>query len=301
MLPLDTQFLRGSIPPLVTPFKAGSVDYPAYAALVEYQAQHGSHGVLVNGTTSEPASLTVDERNRLVDVAVEAARGRLTVVAATGSQSFAETEILTRHAAANPGVDALLIVTPYYSRPPQRGMVEYYRQLNCLHRKPWMIYHIPVRAAVDVKIETVKEIDRCCPTFVGMKHASLDLGFVSDLLQDVSEDLRIFVGLEELSFPMMAVGACGLMNAAGNLNPRPLADMCEAVWAGDLFRARRLHRQLLEINKAIFWDTNPIPMKYMMKRLGILPANEHRLPLMPAEPALERRLDEALKRSGLLP
>jgi 4-hydroxy-tetrahydrodipicolinate synthase len=300
MLPLDAQFLRGSIPPLVTPFRDGSVDYDSYAALVEFQAANGSHGVLVNGTTAEPASLTIEERNRLVDVAVEAARGRLTVVAATGSHSYAETETLTCHAAGRKGVDALLIVTPYYSRPPQRGIVEYYRQLNCLHRKPWMIYHIPGRAAVDVKLDTVKEIDRCCPTFAGMKHASLDLGFVSDVLQEVNEDLRIFVGLEELSFPMMAIGACGLMNAAGNLTPRPLAEMCRAVWAGDLSQARRLHRQLLEINKAIFWDTNPIPMKYMMKRLGILPSNEHRLPLIPAAPDLERRLDEALKRSGLI-
>jgi hypothetical protein len=168
-------------PPLVTPFRDGSVDYDSYAALVEFQAANGSHGVLVNGTTSEPASLTIDERNRLVDVAVEAARGRLTVVAATGSQSYAETETLTCHAAGRKGVDALLIVTPYYSRPPQRGIVEYYRQLNGLHRKPWMIYHIPGRAAVDVKLDTVKEIDRCCPTFAGMKHASLDLGFVSDV------------------------------------------------------------------------------------------------------------------------
>jgi 4-hydroxy-tetrahydrodipicolinate synthase len=299
MLPLDENFLKGSIPPLVTPFRDGHVDYNAFARLVEFQANHGSHGVLVNGTTAEPSSLTIDERNRLVDTAVEAARGKLTVVAATGSQSYAETAELTRHAANHPGVDALLIVTPYYSRPPQRGIVEYYRQLNCLHNKPWMVYHIPGRAAVDVKIETVQQIDSCCATFVGMKHASLDLAFVSDVLEQVNGDLRIFVGLEELSFPMMAVGACGLMNAVGNLNPKPLAEMCEAVWAGDLFKARRLHRQLLEINRAVFYDTNPIPMKYMMKRLGILSANEHRLPMMPATPELERRLDEVLKRNGL--
>jgi len=300
MLPLDQHFLKGSIPPLVTPFKNGAVDYDAYAGLVEFQCTHGSHGVLVNGTTSEPSSLTIDERNRLIDVAVEAASGRLTVVAATGSQSYAETEALTRHAASHKGVDCLLIVTPYYSRPPQRGIVEYYRQLNALHDKPWMIYHIPGRAAVDVKVDTVKEIDKTCPTFCGMKHASLDLGFVSDLFEEVNEDLRIFVGLEELSFPMMAVGACGLMNAVGNLNPRPLAEMCEAVWAGDLFRARRLHRQMFEVNKAVFYDINPIPMKYMMKRLGIIPANEHRLPLLPATPELEKRLDAVLERNGLL-
>ena len=300
MLTLDKTAIRGSIPPLVTPFKNGAVNYDAYARLVDLQVAGGSHGVLVNGTTSEPSSLTVEERNRLVDVAVEAARGRITVVAATGSQSYAETEALTVHAAKHKGVDALLIVTPYYSRPPQRGIIAYYQALSALHSKPWMIYHIPGRAAVDVKVETVKELDKTCPTFIGMKHASLDLAFVSDLFEEVHEDLRIFVGLEELSFPMMAVGACGLMNAVGNLSPRPLADMCEAVWRGDLFGARKLHRQLFEINKAVFYDINPIPMKYMMKRLGMLPANEHRLPLLPATPELEKRLDDVLKRNGML-
>lgn len=300
MLKLDKDFLKGSIPPLVTPFRNGAVDYDAYAGLVEFQRREGSHGILVNGTTSEPSSLTVEERNRIVDVAVEAAAGKTTVVVATGSQSYAETEALTRHAAAKKGVDALLIVTPYYSRPPQRGLVEYYRQLNGLHDKPWMIYHIPGRAAVDVKVETAKEIDSMCPTFVGMKHASLDLAYVSDLFEEIDEDLRIFVGLEELSFPMMAVGACGVMNAVGNLRPKPLADMCEAVWAGDLFKARDLHRKLFEINKAVFYDINPIPMKYMMKRLGIMPENEHRLPLVPATPELEKRLDGVLARTGLI-
>ncbi|MGI9372053.1 MAG: 4-hydroxy-tetrahydrodipicolinate synthase [Hyphomicrobiales bacterium] len=300
MISLDTDFLRGSIPPLITPFKNGQVDLDAYAGLVEFQIKEGSHGILVNGTTSEPSSLTVEERNRIVDVAVEASAGKVQVVVATGSQSYAETEALTRHAAAIDAVDALLIVTPYYSRPPQRGIVEYYKQLNALHEKPWMIYHIPGRAAVDVKIETAQEIDTLCPTFVGMKHASLDLGYVSDLFEHVNEDLRVFVGLEELSFPMMAVGACGLMNAVGNLNPKPLADMCEAVWQGDLFAARDLHRKLFEINKAVFYDINPIPMKYMMKRLGIIPANEHRLPLMSATRDLETRLDDVLQRNGML-
>lgn len=300
MLSIDKDFLKGSIPPLVTPFKDGAVDYDAYAGLVEFQIREGSHGILVNGTTSEPSSLTVEERNRIVDVAVEAAAGRTTVVVASGSQSYAETEALTKHAAAKKGVDALLIVTPYYSRPPQRGLVEYYRKLNTLHDKPWMVYHIPGRTAVDVKLETAKEIDKLCPTFVGMKHASLDLGYVSDLFEEVNEDLRVFVGLEDLSFPMMAVGACGLMNAVGNLRPKPLAEMCEAVWAGDLFKARALHRKLFEINKAVFYDINPIPMKYMMKKLGIMPENEHRLPLMPATPELEKRLDGVLVKTGLI-
>ena len=299
MIQLDKTALTGSIPPLITPFRNGQVDEAAYAGLVDFQAANGSSGVLVNGTTSEPSSLTLAERNRLVDIAMEAAAGRITVVAATGSQSFAESDALTRHAVAA-GVDALLIVTPYYSRPPQRGIIEYYRQLTGDHDIPWMIYHIPGRAAVSVTLDTVRELAGRSETFVGMKHASLDLGFVSDCLEALGDDFRIFVGLEELSFPMMAVGACGLMNAVGNLAPQILSDMCAAVQRGDLFAARDLHRRLFEINKAVFYDINPIPMKYMMKQMGLIPENEHRLPLMPATAELEARLDGVLDRAGLV-
>jgi 4-hydroxy-tetrahydrodipicolinate synthase len=289
--------LSGSIPPLVTPFRDGAVDLDAYAKLVAFHVEHGSHGVLVNGTTSEPSTLTVPERNALVDTAIRAARGRIAVVAATGSQSLAETEALTSHA-VRAGADALLIVTPYYIRPPQRGLIEYYLAVTREHDVPWMIYHIPGRTAVSITLETVLELARRSPTFVGMKHAVNDLAFVSDVLGALP-DFRIFVGLEDLSFPMMAVGAIGLMNAVGNLHPRVLADLCDAVGAGDLKRGRALHQRMLDLNKAVFFDTNPIPIKYMMKRLGLLERNEHRLPMVPAAPELERRLDDVLARSGL--
>ncbi len=292
------EWLRGSMPPLVTPFVDGKIDTDAYARLIELQITGGSHGVVVNGTTSEPSTLTVDERNTLIDVAVRAANKRIPIVAATGSQSLAETAALTQHA-VHAGVDALLIVTPYYIRPPQRGLIEYYMNVTRGLSIPWMIYHIPGRTAVSVEVETVRKIAELSPTFVGMKHASTDLAYVSDLLAILPE-LRIFVGLEELSFPMMALGAVGLMNAVGNLNPRVLAEMCDAVWSGDLGRGREMHERLLEINKAVFYDTNPIPIKYMMKRLGILARNEHRLPMVPATPELERKLDGVLERSGLL-
>jgi 4-hydroxy-tetrahydrodipicolinate synthase len=299
MMKLPNTFLKGSIPPLITPFRKGKVDYDAYAGLVEFQVANGSHGILVNGTTSEPASLTVEERNRLVDVAVEAAAGKLPIVAATGSQNIIETEILSAHA-EKAGADALLIVTPYYTRPPQRGLVEYYKVLGKQTKLPWMIYHIPGRAAVSVTLDTLKQIADACPNFVGMKHAVDDLGFASVCLDHFGMDFRIFVGLEDLSYPMMAVGACGLMNAVGNLQPRKLAKMCDAIWAGDLKKAQKLHYELFEINQAVFYDTNPIAMKYMMKRLGIIPKNEHRLPMVPATKELEKRLDGVLKRAGLL-
>lgn len=291
--------LKGSIPPLVTPFKNGEVDYEMYERLVKFQIEKGTHGILVNGTSSEPASLTIEERNRLVDVAVGVCAKRVPVIAATGSQSFAETKTLTEHA-AKAGADALLIVTPYYSQPPQRGLVAYYAELAKISDLPWMVYHIPGRTAVNVTVDTLKELKDKSPTFVGIKHAVNDLGFVSECLAALGVDFRVFVGLEELSFPMMAIGACGLMNAVGNLCPRMLFEMCEAIWNNDFATAQSLHRKLFEINRAVFFDTNPIPMKYMMKRLGILATNEHRLPMVPATQELEKRLDGVLTRAGLL-
>ena len=291
--------LRGSFPPLVTPFRNGQVDYDAYARLVALQIDKGSHGILVNGTTSEPATLTVEERNKLVDLALQVAAKRVPVVAATGSQSLAESKLLTEHAAKS-GADALLIVTPYYTRPPQRGLVAYYLELAKISNLPWMVYHIPGRTAVGVTLDTLKELKAKSPALVGLKHAVNDLGFVSECLATFGSEFRIFVGLEELSFPMMAVGACGLMNAVGNLCPGILREMCEAMCKNDLAAAQALHYQLFEINQAIFFDTNPIPIKYMMRRLGILPTNEHRLPMVPATPELEGRLDAVLRRAGLL-
>ena len=295
----DLARLRGSMPPVITPFSDGNVDYETYGRLIDHQVDHGSHGILVNGTTAEPSTLTTDERNRLVDVAVETVNGRVPIVAATGSQSFAETERLTKHA-VDAGVDALLIVTPYYIRPPQRGLVEYYLKLAAMHDTPWMIYHIPGRAAVSVTLESMQEIRDRSRNFVGMKHAVNDLGFVTECFAALGDDFKVFVGLEELSWPMMTIGAAGLMNAVGNLRPSVLADMCEAAWMSDITKGRELHQQLLEINQSVFFDTNPIPMKYMMKKLGLLKTNEHRLPMSPATPDLERRLDGVLERAGML-
>jgi len=295
----DLAAIKGSIPPVVTPFRDGAVDYEAYAGLIDFQVAEGSHGVLVNGTTAEPSTLTTEERNRLVDIAIETVSGRVPVIAATGSQSLLETEQLTTHA-VNAGADALLIVTPYYIRPPQRGLIEYYLKVTSRHDTPWMIYHIPGRTAINVTLDSMKELRDRSATFVGMKHAVNDLGLVTECLSAFGDDFKIFVGLEELSFPMMTIGACGLMNAVGNLRPGILAEMCQAVWDSDLKKGRELHQRLLEINQAVFYDTNPIPMKYMMKRMGLMPANEHRLPMMPAAPELEKRLDGVLERAGLL-
>ena len=299
MLRLREDFLRGSYPPLVTPFKNGAVDYETYGRLVERQVAEGSHGIVVNGTTAEPSTLSVEERNRLVEVAVKAAAGRIPVVAATGGQSHADTVAMTA-AAEKAGADALLVVTPYFVRPPQRGLVEYYVDIGKRSGLPLLIYHIPGRAAVNMTVESIAAIAEKLPTVVGMKHAVNDLNLVSEVLARLGFEFRVFVGLEDLSFPMMAVGAVGVMNAVGNLMPKEVAVLCEHVLAGRMAEARAAHFALFELNQAVFFDTNPIPMKYMMQRLGILPNEEHRLPMVPATPELAQRLDRVLERAGLL-
>jgi len=299
MITLDKDFLTGSVPPLITPFKGGRVDFETYGKLIEHQIAGGTHGILVNGTTSEPSTLTVEERNALVKFAVEVTAKRIPVVAQTGAQSHADSVVLTEFA-ARAGADALLVLTPYFIRPPQRGVIEYFLDLGRRSDLPLMMYHIPGRSAFKVELASLEAIADKLPHFVGIKHAVDDHNFVTQMLARLGPDFRVFAGLEEFTFSMMALGAQGTMNAVANVAPRKVADLTNAALAGEMARARALHYELFELMCAVFYDTNPIPMKYMMKRLGIIAQNEHRLPMMAATPELEKRLDGVLERAGLL-
>jgi 4-hydroxy-tetrahydrodipicolinate synthase len=298
VIKLKKDFLRGSYPPVVTPFKNGKVDYDTFAKVTNYMIKNGSHGILVTGTTGEPSTLTAEERIRLYQTAVEVTDGRVPVVAAPGSQSEAETAVISE-GAEKAGVDALLIVTPYYVRPPQRGLVQYYNNACKRTSLPVMLYHIPGRTAVSVTLDTLEKIVEKSDNFVGIKHAVNDLGFVTHMLARFGFDFRVFVGLEDLSFPMMCVGACGLMNAVGNVAPKKVAQLYEKTAAGDMAGARKLHFELMELNEAVFYDTNPIAIKYIMMKLGVLQKNEHRLPMAPATDEVAKRLDGVMKRAGL--
>jgi 4-hydroxy-tetrahydrodipicolinate synthase len=299
MIALAQDFLTGSYPPLVTPFRDGEVDYDAYARLIDHQIRNGTHGIVVNGTTSEPTTLTVEERNQLVRTAVQVSAGRIPVVAQTGSQSHAETCALTDHA-QQAGADAVMVLTPYFVRAPQRGVVAYFVDVARHTDKPLLMYHIPGRSAFKVELDTLVRIAEAVPHFAGIKHAVDDHGFVTQMIARLGPEFRIFVGLEEFTFPMMAIGAQGTMNAVANVAPKEVAQLCNRIRAGDLAGARELHFALYDLMCAVFWDTNPIAMKYMIKRMGQLAANEHRLPLVPATPELERRLDALLERVGLV-
>jgi 4-hydroxy-tetrahydrodipicolinate synthase len=223
--------LVGSFTPVVTPFDDGVVDLEAFQTLVDRQAIHGSQGVVITGTSGEPSVLTSVERLNLVRAAVEAADKRLSVVAAIGTESLTGTLELSAGAVA---AGALLVVTPYYIRPPQRGLVEYFARVALRVEVPVLIYHIPGRAAVSMDPSTVETIVDRAPNVVAMKHASAELSLVTDLLERLGHEFRIFVGLEELSLPMLAVGARGLMNAVGNLVPERVVALWQAIESNDL-------------------------------------------------------------------
>jgi 4-hydroxy-tetrahydrodipicolinate synthase len=284
--------LWGSIVPLVTPFADGEVDWAAFEAAVDRQAREGSDGVVVTGTTGEPTSLTADERAELCRRSVDVARGRLAVVAATGSPSHAETIALTTRAAAV-GVDAVLVVCPAFVRPSQEGLERHFSAVARAVELPLLIYNIPGRAAVSVTAETVERIAEACPNLAGLKHASNDLDLVTDLLLRLGDDFRLFCGLESYSYPFLAVGGAGLMSAVGNLLPARVAALCGMVRDGDHAGALAIHRELFRLNEAVFYDTNPVPLKAMLAAWG-LGSEEVRPPLAPLDDATRAMVMDVL-------
>jgi 4-hydroxy-tetrahydrodipicolinate synthase len=299
MRSLEPDALRGSYVPLVTPFHDDEVDYDAFAALVTSQVEHGSHGIVVAGTTGEFTSLSMAERSKLLEIAVDVAKDRISIVASTGAGSYRESLQLCREA-ERIGADALLIVTPYYMRPPQRGLAEYYIALARATELPFLINNNPGRTGVNLALETLERVADATPHLVGLDHAVIDFGFVARVLERIGPDFRVFAGFEEMGFPMLAIGASGVMNAIGNIAPRRIERLYTLTATGAMEEARRLHHEIAELNASVYWDTNPIPVKYMMRKVGLLTHNEHRLPMVPATPELERRLDGVLERAGLI-
>ena len=294
MSALRARLAPGSYTPVITPFRDGAVDHQSFERLVERQALAGAAGIVVTGTSGEPTSLTADERAELYRRAVEVAAGRLRVVAATGAIDQPTTLSLTR-AAAEAGVDAVMVVTPGFVSPSQRGLVEHFSTVARSTELPVVLYNIPGRAAVNIEPATVAAVVERSPNVVGVKHASKDLDYLTKLLLALGTDFRIFCGAESLSYPMLAVGASGLMSAVGNLLPHSVVELCRAVADGRHDAALRLHRELFAVNEAIFFDTNPVPLKFMLSEWGIAPA-EVRPPLVAADDATQERLRGVLAR-----
>ena len=290
--------LEGSIVPLVTPFRRGEVDKERFLSLLERQIKAGSHGVSVGGTTGEPAALRLEERKMLIALAVEAAAGQVPVLAGTGSANLEETLELTRFA-AHVGAAAALVITPYYTKPSQEGLFHYFSEVaSAVPDLPIVVYNIPGRACVPVEVETLARLREAHPNIIGVKHSLKDLDQVSWTIKVLGQDFAVFCGLESLTYPMLALGGKGMIAATANLFPREVARLFEAVKAGDYAEAKRLHYQLLEVNDAIFWETNPVPLKYLMAKAGLVEP-EWRPPLGPPSPAVRKRLDDLAERLGL--
>lgn len=288
----------GSLVPLVTPFRNGAVDYDALAGLVEWQIESGSHGVGVTGTTGEPAALTTEERKRVFDVAVQAARGRVPVLAGTGSTNHAETLELTRYAETI-GADAALVITPAYMRPSQEGLFQHFKAVAASTALPVILYNIPGRTAVNLEIDTVARLRDSCPNIIGVKESNKDFEHITRLLGRLGRDFLVYSGIELLCFPVLAIGGAGYISATGNVMPREVARLWDLVAADRWHEAQDLHYWLMEMNDAVFFETNPVPMKTALGLMGRIDP-EMRLPLAPLSQANLARLKGVMTQYGLL-
>ena len=291
---------RGSIVPLVTPFRDGtrSVDEAGLAALIDWQIENGSHGVSVTGTTGEPSALTTAERERVIQVAVEAVNKRVPFVAGTGSTNFDETMRLTRFA-QKVGADAALIVTPYYNRPSQEGLYRHFKGVADSVDLPVILYNIPGRTAVNLEIDTVARLRENCKNVIGVKESNKDFEHINRLLGKLGRDFLVYSGIELLCFPVLAIGGAGYVSATGNVMPKEVACLYDLVAADKWKEARDLHYYLMPLNDAMFIEINPVPAKTALGMMGKI-SPEVRLPLAPLSPANEAKLRAVLMQYGLV-
>ncbi len=295
---MERSRLRGSIVPLVTPFRGGEVDEDALRSLIEWQIQSGSHGLSVTGTTGEPTSLSIDERERVIEIAVRAAAGRVPVVPGTGSNNHEETLRLTAFA-GQVGADAVLVLVPYHVRPTQEGLYQHFRAVARSTPLPVIVYNIPGRTAVNMDVETLARLRRDCDNVVGVKESNKDFEHVNRVLQRCGRDFLLFSGIELLCYPVLAIGGAGFVSATANLVPDRVARMYDLWQAGDWRGAQDLHYDLMPLNDVLFIETNPGPVKYALSLLGRL-VPEIRLPLVLPSEANRATIRDVMAQSGLL-
>ena len=265
---IDIQRLKGSIVPLVTPFdQSDEFDERTLRSLIEWQIESGTHGISVEGTTGEPSALSLEEREHIYSVTLTLVKGRVPVVAGTGTNNLNETLRLTKEA-EKLGVDAALVIVPYYNRPSQEGLFDYFSRVASETELPIIIYNIPGRTATNMEPITMKRLRSTFKNIVGVKEANKDFDQVSKVLFECGRDFLVYSGIESLCFPMLALGGAGHMSATANLLPREVAQLYDLTKEGRWEEARDLHFKLLPINEALFWETNPAPLKAALGMIG---------------------------------
>jgi len=271
---------RGTAPALVTPFTTdGELDLAAFRGLIDWQIEGGVEGLVVLGTTGENATVWPEERRRIVETAIEHTAGRVPVIIGTGNNSTSESIVFSKEA-ASAGADGLLVVGPYYNKPTQAGFRAHVAAIADATDCPIIVYNVPGRTSFNCKAETMLQIAEEVPSVVGVKEASGDLAQISDILAHRPERLAVYSGDDEMTLPLIALGADGVISVLANALPDVFDELVQAALAGEFETARRLHFRLLPAMRACFLETNPITIKTVLGAMGRMESTM-RLPLVP--------------------
>lgn len=289
----------GSLVALITPFRDGKVDEGKLRDLVEFHVKNGTDAIVPCGTTGESPTLTHDEHKRVVEVVVQAAAGRIPVVAGTGSNSTHEAIDLTAHA-AKAGADGALMVAPYYNKPTQKGVIAHYKAVAESVDVPIIIYNIPGRTGMNILPETLATLASDCSNIVGVKEATGNLEQMTQTILACGPDFTVLSGDDTLTLPLMSVGGKGVISVIANLVPGETAELTHAALDGDWKRARELHLRLFPLSQAMFIETNPIPVKEAAAMMGLIRTAEYRLPMCPLSDANREKLRKVLVSQGLV-
>jgi 4-hydroxy-tetrahydrodipicolinate synthase len=293
----DTSWMRGSMVALATPFKGGKVDYAALEALVEWQIASGQRALVPCGSTGESATMSHAEHAEVVAAVIKTAAGRVPVIAGTGSNATSEAIELTR-AAERAGAKAALLISPYYNKPTQDGIVEHYRAVANASGLPLIVYNIPGRTSSTIEPQTLKRLSDI-ERVVGVKEATGSLDRVMDTIAACGERFVVLSGEDSLTVPMIAMGARGVISAVANVIPKEMAQLTDAALAGRFDEAREVSYRALPVIRACFLETNPIPMKAALSMLGRC-QDELRLPLLPMTAGPREQLRNTLVAAGVL-
>ncbi len=291
------EIVRGAMVAIVTPFKKGKVDEKALKKLIEFQIKNGTYAIVPCGTTGESATLTHEEHERVVEVTVQTVAGRVPVVAGTGSNSTVEAIKLTRHA-QKAGADAALMITPYYNKPTQEGLYQHFKAVAEAVDIPIVLYNVPGRTSVNMLPETVARLAEI-KNIIGIKEATGSLQQVSEVIHLSNKKFSLVSGDDFTVLPTLAVGGKGVISVVSNVAPKDMADLCKAFEAHDFQKARELHYKLFPLCQAMFYETNPVPVKTALGLMGMI-SPELRLPLAAMSPKNVERLKAVLKDYGLI-
>ena len=287
----------GSLVAIVTPFKNGAFDETAYRELIEFQIANGTQGIVPCGTTGESATLSHEEHERVVAFTVEVVNRRVPVIAGTGSNATDEAIAFTAHA-KRAGADGALLITPYYNKPTQEGLYQHYAAVAQAVDLPLILYNIPGRTSVNMTPATIARIAKLA-NVVGIKEGSGSLGQVSDIIHQCDDDFTVLSGDDSLTLPMMALGAKGVITVTANVAPKDMAALVTAALAGNFAEARASHFKLASLFSALFYETNPIPVKEALAMMNKIEP-EFRLPLTPLSSDNRERLRQVMKDTGLI-